>query len=56
MIIYNSAPLIIYYSMMDGRLLQPTRPALSLDSTFIQQAFGRGGPNGRIAAAYTEVH
>ena len=46
---------MICYSMMDGRLLQPSRPALSLDSTFLQRAFGSGGPNGRIAAAYTEV-
>lgn len=41
--------------MIDGRLLQPTRPALSLDSTFVQRAFGSGGPNGHIVAAYTEV-
>ena len=46
---------MICYSMMDGRLLQPSRPALSLDSTFLQRAFGGGGPNGCIAAAYTEV-
>ena len=43
------------YSMKDGRLLQPTRPALSLDSTFVQRAFGSGGPNGHISVAYTEV-
>ena len=41
--------------MMDGRLLQPTRPALSLDSTFVQRAFGSGGPDGHIVVAYTEV-
>lgn len=41
--------------MIDGRLLQPTRPALSLDSTFVQRAFGSGGPNGHISVAYTEV-
>ena len=41
--------------MMDGRLLQPTHPALSLDSTFVQRAFGSGGPDGHIAVAYTEV-
>lgn len=44
-----------YFSMIDGRLLQPTRPALSLDSTFVQRAFGSGGPNGHISVAYTEV-
>ena len=45
-----------YHSMIDGCLLQPTHPALSLDSTFVQQAFGSGGPDGHnIAVAYTEV-
>ena len=42
-------------SMMDGRLLQPSRPALSLDSIFVQRAFGSGGPDGHISVAYTEV-
>lgn len=41
--------------MMDGRLLQPCRPALSLDSTFVQRAFGSGGPDGYVTAAFTEV-
>ena len=41
--------------MIDGCLLQPTHPALSLDSTFVQQAFGSGGSDGHIAVAYTEV-
>lgn len=39
----------------DGRLLQPTRPAMSLDSTFVQRAFGTGGPAGQLYVAYTEV-
>jgi hypothetical protein len=41
--------------MADGLLLRPTRPALSIDSTFVQRAFGSGGPNGHMVAAYTEV-
>ena len=41
--------------MIDGLLLRPTRPALSLDSTFVQRAFGSGGPNGHVVATFTEV-
>ena len=41
--------------MTDGLLLRPTRPALSIDSTFIQRSFGSGGPQGHITAAFTEV-
>ena len=40
---------------MDGRILKPTHPAMSIDSTFIQRAFGSGGPEGYFAAAFTEV-
>ena len=43
------------YSMIDGLLLRPSRPALSLDSTFVQRAFGSGGPNGHLVAAFTQV-
>ena len=42
--------------MIDGRLLKPIRPALSLDSTFVQRAFGSGGPNGHLVATFTEVN
>ena len=42
--------------MMDGRLLQPTRPLLSLDSTFVQRAFDSGGPHVHVSVAYTEVN
>lgn len=42
--------------MIDGLLLKPTHPALSLESTFVQRAFGSEGPNGHIAAAYSEVN
>ena len=41
--------------MTDGLLLRPTRPALSIDSTFVQRAFGSGGPEGHVAAAFTEA-
>ena len=41
------------YSMEDGLLLKPTRPAMSLDSTFTQRAFGQGGPKGQLWTGYT---
>ena len=48
---------IVYYysacSMEDGLLLKPTHPAMSLDSTFTQRAFGEGGPKGQLWAGYT---
>lgn len=47
--------LIMATCMSDGRLLKPTRPAMSLDSTFLYRAFGQGGPNGQVYAAFTEV-
>ena len=47
--------LIMATCMDDGLLLKPTRPGMSLDSTFVQRAFGRGGPIGVAEAAYTEV-
>ena len=40
---------------MDGRILKPTHPAMSIDSTLIQRAFGSGGPEGQFAAAFSEV-
>lgn len=43
------------YSMIDGRLLKPTHPVMSLDSTFLYRAFGSSGPDGQLWAAYTEV-
>ena len=39
--------------MEDGLLLKPTRPAMSLDSTFTQRAFGEGGPKGQLWSGYT---
>ena len=47
--------LIMATCMMDGRLLKPSRPAMSLDSTFVYRAFGTSGPNGVVTAAYSEV-
>ena len=41
--------------MKDGRLLKPTRPAMSLDSTFLQRAFDAAGPERQLTAAFTEV-
>lgn len=42
-------------SMKDGRLLKPTHPAMSLDSTFLRRTFGNKGPDGQMTAAFTEV-
>ena len=41
------------YSMENGLLLKPTCPAMSLDSTFTQRAFGEGGPDGELWVGYT---
>ncbi len=41
--------------MLDGRLLKPSHPAMSIDNTFVQRAFGSGGPNGQLWAAFTVV-
>ena len=47
--------LIMSTCRADGLLLKPTRPAMSLDATFLYRAFGEGGPNGQVTIAYTEV-
>ena len=47
--------LIMSTCMLDGRLLKPSRPAMSLDSTIIQRTFGSGGPDGELWSAYTVV-
>lgn len=39
--------------MENGLLLKPTHPAMSLDSTFVQRAFGEGGPKGQVWVGYT---
>ena len=53
--VLNCAIISFLFSMADGRLLKPTRPAMSLDSTFLQRALGSGGPDGELWVAYTEV-
>ena len=47
--------LIMATCMSDGLLLKPTRPAMSLDSTFLYRAFGNSGPDGYVTATFTEV-
>ena len=47
--------LILATCMSDGLILKPSRPAMSLDSTFLQRALGKGGPDGYLSATYTEV-
>ena len=47
--------LIMATCMADGLLLKPSQPAMSLDSTFLYHAFGKGGPNGEVVASYSEV-
>ena len=42
-------------SMQDGRILKPTHPAMSLDSTFLRRTFGEAGPTGQMSASFTEV-
>ena len=50
---YIVATVLYTCSMEDGLLLKPTRPAMSLDSTFTQRAFGEGGPKGQLWTGYT---
>ena len=52
---YANKDLILTTCMSDGLLLKPSKPAMSLDSTFVQRAFGKGGPDGYLTATYTEV-
>jgi hypothetical protein len=54
-ILMANKTLILATCMSDGRLLKPTRPVMSLDSTFLYRAFESSGPNGQLWAAYTEV-
>ena len=41
--------------MKDGRLLKPSRPAMSINSTFQQRCFDKYGPSGYVWATFTEV-
>ena len=47
--------LILSTCMSSGLLLKATRPAMSLDATFIQRAFGSYGADGKLWASYTVV-
>ena len=47
--------LILSTCMSNGLLLKATRPAMSLDATFINRAFGGGGADGKLWASYTVV-
>ena len=40
--------------MADGRLLKPTHPAMSVDSTSLQRVFGSGGATGQLWIAFSE--
>jgi hypothetical protein len=40
---------------MDGVILSPSRPAVSIDSWFVQQAFGANGPKGDLWTTYTAI-
>ena len=46
---------ILFGSMTDGFLLKPSRPMRSIDSTFLQRAFGAGGPSGELWTTMTQV-
>ena len=48
--------LIMATCMADGRLLKPTRPAMSLDKSFIYRAFGVGDLDGEVYSAHSEVN
>ena len=39
----------------DGVLLKTDRPAFAIDATWLQEAFGRGGPAGEVTATYTQI-
>jgi hypothetical protein len=39
----------------DGLLLKPDRPAINIDATWLQRAFGSGGPNGDVITTYTAL-
>jgi len=47
--------LIMKTCMDDGKLLQPSMPAMSIDSTYVYRAFASGGPNGQVWDAVTDL-
>ena len=50
-----NSTLILATCMRDGRLLKPSHPAMSADSSFVYRAFNKDGPSGQLYAGYTEV-
>lgn len=40
---------------IDGRILKPSKPMRNIDSSFLQRAFGSGGPSGEVWSTHTEV-
>jgi len=48
-------PLLLRTCTKDGRLLKPTYPAKSIDSTFQYRAFGADGPNGFVWDAISVI-
>ena len=50
-----NSTLILVTCMSDGRLLKPSYPAMSVDSSFVYRAFNKDGPSGQLYAGYTEV-
>ena len=50
-----NSTLILATCMSDGRLLKPSYPAMSVDSSFVYRAFNKDGPSGQLYAGYTEV-
>jgi len=47
--------LLLRTCMSDGRLLKSDIPAVSIDDTYVQQAFGVGGADGEVWNSYTDV-
>jgi hypothetical protein len=47
--------LIMATSMSDGLLLKPSKPMMSLDSTFVMRALGKSGPDGYATATFSQI-
>jgi len=50
-----NATLIMRSCMKDGTLLKASKPATSIDSTFVQRGFGSGGPEGEVWSTHTRI-
>ena len=44
--------LIMATCMSDGRLLKPSHPVMSVDSSFVYRSFKKDGPSGQLYAGY----